>query len=32
MCDFEIMEKALKVAWVKRFQDESQASWLENNS
>ena len=27
MCDFEIMEKALKIAWVKRIQDESQASW-----
>ena len=27
MCDFKIMEKALKTAWVKRIQDESQASW-----
>ena len=27
MCDFKIMEKALKIAWVKRIQDESQASW-----
>ena len=27
MCDFKFMEKALKIAWVKRIQDESQASW-----
>ena len=27
MCDFEIMEKALKLAWIKRIQDDSQASW-----
>ena len=27
MCDFKIMEKALKIAWVKRIQNESQASW-----
>ena len=27
MCDFKIMEKALKIAWVKRIHDESQASW-----
>ena len=27
MCDFKIAEKALKIAWVKRIQDESQASW-----
>ena len=27
MCDFKIMEKALKLAWIKRFQDDSQASW-----
>ena len=27
MCHFKIMEKALKIAWVKRIQDESQASW-----
>ena len=26
MCDFKIMEKALKIAWVNRIQDESQAS------
>ena len=27
MCDIKIIEKALKIAWVKRIQDESQASW-----
>ena len=27
MCDFKIVEKALKIAWVNRIQDESQASW-----
>ena len=27
MCDFNIMEKALKIAWVYRIQDDSQASW-----
>ena len=27
MCDFIIMEKALKIAWINRIQDESQASW-----
>jgi len=27
MCDFKIMEKALKIAWVNRIQDESQGSW-----
>ena len=27
MCDFKIMEKALKLAWIKRFQEDSQASW-----
>ena len=26
MCDFKIMEKALKIAWIDRIQ-ESQASW-----
>jgi len=26
MCDFKIMEKALKITWVDRIQDESQAS------
>ena len=25
MCDFKIMEKALKITWVNRIQDESQA-------
>jgi len=25
--NLKIMEKALKIAWVKRIQDESQASW-----
>ena len=27
MCNFKIMEKALKITWVNRIQDESQASW-----
>ena len=27
MCDFKIMEKALKITWVSRIQDESQAPW-----
>ena len=27
MCDFNILEKALKIAWVYRIQDDSQASW-----
>ena len=27
VCDFKIMEKALKISWVNRIQDESQASW-----
>ena len=27
MCDFQIMEKAIKIAWINRIQDESQASW-----
>ena len=27
MCDFKLMEKALKIAWVNRIQDDSQASW-----
>jgi len=27
MCDFKIKEKALKITWVNRIQDESQASW-----
>lgn len=27
MYDFKIMEKALKIAWVNRIQDASQASW-----
>ena len=27
MCDFKITEKALKIAWIDRIQDESQASW-----
>ena len=27
MCDFNIMEKALKIAWVYRIQDDSPASW-----
>ena len=27
MCDFKIMEKALKITWVNRIQDESQAPW-----
>ena len=27
MCDFNIMEKALKTAWVNRIQDDSEASW-----
>ena len=26
MCDFNIMEKALKIAWVNRIQDDSQVS------
>jgi len=26
-CDIKIVERALKIAWVKRIQDESQASW-----
>ena len=27
MCDFKILEKALKITWVNRIQDESPASW-----
>jgi len=27
MCDFKIMKKPLKIAWVNRIQDESQAFW-----
>ena len=27
MWDFKIVEKALKITWVNRIQDESQASW-----
>ena len=27
MCDFSIMEKALKIAWMNRVQNESSASW-----
>ena len=27
MCDFSLMEKALKSAWVNRVQNESSASW-----
>ena len=27
MCDLKIMEKALKITWVNRIQDESPASW-----
>ena len=27
MCDFSIMEKALKIAWINRIQNESSASW-----
>jgi len=27
MCDFNIMEKALKITWINRIQDDSQASW-----
>ena len=27
MSAFKIMEKALKITWVNRIQDESQASW-----
>jgi len=27
MCDYKIMEKALKITWVNRIQDKSQASW-----
>ena len=27
MMDFEIMEKALQIAWVNRIKDESSASW-----
>ena len=27
MMDFEIMEKALQIAWVNRIKDESGASW-----
>ena len=27
MCDFKLMEKAFKITWVNRIQDESQASW-----
>ena len=27
MLDFEIMEKALKIAWIKRIQGHSDASW-----
>ena len=26
-CDFNIMEKALKIAWVNRIQNDSNASW-----
>ena len=27
MCDFKIQGKALKIAWINRIQDDSQASW-----
>lgn len=27
MCDFAIMEKALKIAWINRIQNQSSASW-----
>ena len=27
MCDFAIMEKALKIAWINRLQNQSPASW-----
>ena len=27
MCDFAIMEKALKIAWIKRIQNEVPSSW-----
>ena len=27
MLDFEIMEKALKIAWIKRIHEQSDASW-----
>ena len=27
MCDFSIMEKALKIAWVDRIRDQTSASW-----
>ena len=27
MCDFAIMEKALKIAWIKRIQNEATSSW-----
>ena len=27
MCDFSLMEKALKIAWVNRVQNKSSASW-----
>ena len=27
MCDFAIMEKALKIVWIKRIQNEATSSW-----
>ena len=27
MCDFVIMERALKIAWIKRIQNEVTSSW-----
>lgn len=27
VCDFKITEKALKIAWINRIQDDSDASW-----
>lgn len=27
MCDFSIMEKALKIVWVDRMQDQTSTPW-----
>jgi len=27
MCDFSIMDKALKIAWINRIQTQSSAAW-----
>ena len=27
MLDFELMERSLKIAWIKRFAESSDASW-----